>query len=910
MKSVNLKNEKIKYVSIGDSISEGYNGRYNFGYAGCMDEQKNIYGTSWPSYLARFIQKIDKSLLYSYENFSMSGTRPEDWIYFLGLNNEKYNYENSIKKIKFSRSLNEIKTNPERNRIKRQFKKFGKTNQSDFDYLKEKLREANLITINIGANYIIPRMPFDEIAKLVVNEKIDATTSKSIDKKIDSIISEMEEQMNVLLPLIKKINNKASIYLVGYNKLSSPFWETINLFLFEMGLPKDYIGIFYNKINASLRRSAKKNKIYFISTNNQKFWAEHNYQMSNVFYEVHPTILGYKKMAQDIFAKISLSNSFFEDKNKIIKSIKSFNKEYINDDFGSFKNGLDFSKLKISNSELIEKIYGKKDEILFKITNVEKESKFLETDLFIEQSLDENNDPDQSLKFSLKQSISIILSSLNINFESLNKNLNKIFENKTLNSFVNNSKLVSIISNKIQKNIDDYFVKKHENVSIKLFSEFLFKNALDLNLISSELKKFSLLIDSSKIKKDILVHKNEIVEIIEKIFKIKNVNLFFNDVNKSLIEFLFTNWIGIDDKDIINFVIKNLDSKINVSKFISVLVDVYFSSISLIKKSKDTKQMISIFLNSDKLKSFILSEFERIANEIEIGDDLCILFMNKANIPVILNNKKIIKNFLNEIISILKENKNSFKIILEIIFSLVNFKKEKITLQSSIDFILNLDKKNFWVQLSKLSFDKISNQKFENIVKGFELFFNNLSIESGFFQAIINLQNPSDLFNKKTFKVQAVNLLKYFDKLNQIKKPLNSFFKCLMSNFYTSKIKTKNNIYYKCFFRFLLIMILTLRQLFQQNVDKNIFMNGTKISIVEVCFKIAGFQNGKNKGIDSLILRMFNEENNFNLKLHKNGDIDNILYLIFSLDKNEKNMYTNIDKIKRIFNSLRDGFIK
>ena len=131
-----------------------------------------------------------------------------------------------------------------------------------------------------------------------------------------------------------------------------------------------------------------------------------------------------------------------------------------------------------------------------------------------------------------------------------------------------------------------------------------------------------------------------------------------------------------------------------------------------------------------------------------------------------------------------------------------------------------------------------------------------------------------------------------------------------MSNFYTSKIKTKDNIYYKCFFRFLLIMILTLRQLFQQNVDKNIFMNGTKISIVEVCFKIAGFQNGKNKGIDSLILRMFNEENNFNLKLHKNGDIDNILYLIFSLDKNEKNMYTNIDKIKRIFNSLRDGFIK
>ena len=42
----NLSKEKIRYVALGDSISEGYNNRYNFAYAGKMNENKVISGTS------------------------------------------------------------------------------------------------------------------------------------------------------------------------------------------------------------------------------------------------------------------------------------------------------------------------------------------------------------------------------------------------------------------------------------------------------------------------------------------------------------------------------------------------------------------------------------------------------------------------------------------------------------------------------------------------------------------------------------------------------------------------------------------------------------------------------------------------------------------------------------------------
>ena len=160
MKKIDLSKEKIRYVALGDSISEGYNNRYNFAYAGKMNENKVISGTSWPSFLARNIQKINKNFLESYENFAISGSRPEDWNYFLGVNNKKYNYLNSEKKINYAIELNELASNPERKRLKKQFKNFGKQKLSDFDYFIKQIKEANLITLNIGANFLIPKINY------------------------------------------------------------------------------------------------------------------------------------------------------------------------------------------------------------------------------------------------------------------------------------------------------------------------------------------------------------------------------------------------------------------------------------------------------------------------------------------------------------------------------------------------------------------------------------------------------------------------------------------------------------------------------------------------------------------------------------------------------------------------------
>ena len=80
--------------------------------------------------------------------------------------------------------------------------------------------------------------------------------------------------------------------------------------------------------------------------------------MCNVFYEAHPTIFGYKKIAQDVLLKISASDSFFEKDNlkNITKQIKSFNDSYLKQDYQCFQNGIDFEQKNISNQDLIEKI--------------------------------------------------------------------------------------------------------------------------------------------------------------------------------------------------------------------------------------------------------------------------------------------------------------------------------------------------------------------------------------------------------------------------------------------------------------------------------------------------------------------------------------------------------------------------
>ena len=123
-----------------------------------------------------------------------------------------------------------------------------------------------------------------------------------------------------------------------------------------------------------------------------------------------------------------------------------------------------------------------------------------------------------------------------------------------------------------------------------------------------------------------------------------------------------------------------------------------------------------------------------------------------------------------------------------------------------------------------------------------------------------------------------------------------------------SKDKTKN-LYYKTFFRLMLISLFVLRQLFQKNIDKNYFMD-KRISIVRILFQIAGYKQGKNASTDNLMLDMFNETGNYDLIMDNNDSKQNVLkplHIIYSLDKNSNK--ENNDKSKLILEILKKGYI-
>ena len=209
--------------------------------------------------------------------------------------------------------------------------------------------------------------------------------------------------------------------------------------------------------------------------------------MCNVFYEAHPTIFGYKKIAQDVLLKISASDSFFEKDNlkNITKQIKSFNDSYLKQDYQCFQNGIDFEQKNISNQDLIEKIYGLNDELLFKKTKIENSSKFLETSLFFEQALDDKNDPNNFLSRTLKRTFLIIVNSLELNFDKKAiSDFNELIEMKYFKKFIMKINLISVVANKIQNQIDQKFLETEKNLTIDEFFNILFDQILNFDFIT------------------------------------------------------------------------------------------------------------------------------------------------------------------------------------------------------------------------------------------------------------------------------------------------------------------------------------------------------------------------------------------------------------------------------------------
>lgn len=922
MNSIKPNKTKIRYVALGDSITEGYNAFLSFGYSGSFDKKSKIVtGTSWPSFLVRFIQKMDFDLIENFINFGLSGSRIEDWNYFLSTDTTKYTYESSKNKINFFHKLNNATNNPEKDRLEKLFKKFGQKNLKDFDFLIKSIKEANLITINIGANSIIPNIPIVDISKWVMDKNFLAS---DISNKVKEVIWNSKNELIILLKRIKQLNNKAAINLIGYILPFNPLFRSISFFL-KQGFELDKRGIipFITKqLNLMLAEAALEVGINFIDVNNESYWEQENSTLSKTFYDIHPTTKGYKRMAQDVLAKLALSNKFLKKSNeKILKKIKTYDIDFVIRSKNQFKNSINFSRLNWSDKKIIKFLFGNNNYLFKEDDGEEKFVKEIVKPFNFEQSFDDSIDPNKTLMNSIKNFIGIVFSSIDV--ETSKKDSNLIWKNLDNNQFaifLNNSSIISFVLNNIQNSLFIYY-KTNSNIEpidfVNLIAKTLFDEKNFIYIIN-EIQKY---LYSIKTKNEYELTRKFITNLFVFCFKnndIKNnIYMIIKNVINEKINDSCINISEITKKEIL----KTLFDDLNFEVIIKNVFKHYFDVSKNLIQVNSYKDFIKILINK-KFENFDVSKIvQLISSNNEIKVDLIKLFLNKIKIDHTESNIQIVEDFLNLLINNIEDwrfvNYLSFEIIKGII---LGPDKNKNNLRIVIDLLMDLDKVEFW--------DKLKSQKILNFIESdqfinsFSLFtdllWNNFDNNKEIYSLLKNLP-ISETIKSITNKPIQLKIVKLIWKLLQSIKP----FTTLINSLYKSFINTNNeneiyyeNIYYKTIYRLIVLLHLIFYKSFQQKIKNNIFYPNGKlftnniIFIVNIVFKfcINNEQNNINK--INFFIKLFGENpKNLNNKITENTYLSNQwLWYIYSSDENPIDRFTNKLKIDLILISLKKGY--
>ena len=198
-------NDKITYISIGDSLSVGIdsNGNTNYGYS---------------NYLANYLK--DKDLLKEYNNyFSTSGTRVIDL-------------------------KNKLETN------------WTITKDGKNLSLKKCLRDANLVTLSVGMDDILTSLTLSTVSvENLSNKEITTIVDKTIDE-LDSLFKEL-----------RKYAKDDIIFIGFYNPLEEETLTTERLYTYLITKTKE-LSKTYDIEYLDIYNLFKKNKDYIDNPTN------------------------------------------------------------------------------------------------------------------------------------------------------------------------------------------------------------------------------------------------------------------------------------------------------------------------------------------------------------------------------------------------------------------------------------------------------------------------------------------------------------------------------------------------------------------------------------------------------------------------------------------------------------------
>lgn len=350
------KNSKIKYLSIGDSISAGFTGLLDQDYHGSLKNGK-VNGMSFAAYLASLLNN-EKGRLEEFDNFATSNATALEWLDLLGVN-----YESTNPLFKNSDSL-----------YKTTFNRFG--NLDEFKKLLiKKIKDANLMTMTIGANDFL-RMISSLLQASNFNKLINELMLKgSLDQNtlikfaldfINVAQEEIKARVLKLIERIKEINPNVNLSLVSYPTPILRFVSSIIEFLPDsikqqfknFNIPELLIDQLNNAIkDAVLQANIRNLNVGYLDTFDAEFWNKNQQKLASMVFDIHPTIYGYKKMAWDAYLK--LTNGEIDRRNL---SRFGWSNHYINKNANTHFHTVE---LRDDPTEVYKKLFGnEKDEAL------------------------------------------------------------------------------------------------------------------------------------------------------------------------------------------------------------------------------------------------------------------------------------------------------------------------------------------------------------------------------------------------------------------------------------------------------------------------------------------------------------------------------------------------------------------
>ncbi|MDW2909455.1 SGNH/GDSL hydrolase family protein [Mesomycoplasma ovipneumoniae] len=337
--------DQINYLSIGDSISAGFNWDYSVDLRGKIDANNKINGLSYPAFFASFIQKIKPNALKSFDNLALSWTTISDWLYLLNPENQAYKHSDKTH-FNFNYHLDQKLDSPYGQQIRDVFDDF---NSNNYPKLRQKIQNSNLLTLSLGANDLMEAIDFRTIAKPMQKIASKAEANFEFAQNIEIATQRIYRNLQLLIQSLRKINPNLQIVLVGYNSLSSKIIKFFEKMLTnEIGVPENYGDLVIQRLNSTIKKAAKSQKVNYVDLYNESIWQEKSSEFATNDLDIHPSTKGYKKMAQDLLFKLAFEQDleFKKDANTKL----NWDENYVQKDANSYRRILNLG----NNSEILK----------------------------------------------------------------------------------------------------------------------------------------------------------------------------------------------------------------------------------------------------------------------------------------------------------------------------------------------------------------------------------------------------------------------------------------------------------------------------------------------------------------------------------------------------------------------------